>query len=610
MDDSVMKSLEIINSLMTKSFLALVLALLSISSIAATRPNILFIVTDDQGYGDLSFHGNTVLETPNLDRLAKQSVRLDQFHVTPVCATTRASLLTGRNHYETGVWDVHLARDYLRLDELTIADVLRDAGYDTGMVGKWHSGRAGAWLPWNRGFNDAWVAQLYHHNNTRVNHNGKFMPTEGHADKCLTDIAIDWITRDRGEQPFFMWMAYMSPHSPWVAPEAYVEKYKSKGCSDEFALINGMIDHMDHNIGRLLAALDDAGLAEDTLVLFISDNGPNKNCPNAGELTPEEMASRNAGMRGQKGNIWENGHRVPCFFRWPGNFKPGQVDALADVTDVLPTVLEIIGEKQPKGGLPIHGTSLRPFLTGSKQDWESPRDLFKPYWAPFKDEGWSRNGATDPKDIEYKNQIVSWYRGYYKLVKNRQDAPELYDLATDPGESRNIADLHPELIQSMGDRMRQAYMEMQATGRAFGQPRFHIGHPEYDSWETVGEVLAGSYVPFCSSIRDEGNVLTHTHNSRNWSAPGDAQTIQVDVVTTGTYAVSLEAQKFAAGSKVRLEVGSSQLDIVLPSGRGIMPVGQMKLAAGEQNLRLSILEVPEGSGDVIELMKMAIFKRL
>lgn len=592
-----------------KHLLAILLCGTALASTAATRPNILFIVTDDQGYGDLSFHGNPVLETPNLDRLAKQSIRFDQFHVTPVCATTRASLLTGRNHYETGVWDVHIARDYLRLDETTIAELLWDAGYDTGMVGKWHSGRAGAWLPWNRGFNEAWLAQLYHHNNTKINHNGKFLPTEGHADKCLTDFAIDWMTRDRGDQPFFMWMAYMSPHSPWVAPEAYVQKYKEKGCSDEFALINGMIDHMDHNIGRLLQALDDADLADDTLVLFISDNGPNKNCPDAGVLTPEEMAKRNAGMRGQKGNIWENGHRVPCFFRWPGKFEPGKVDALADVTDVLPTILDLTGLAQPKGGLPIHGTSLKSFLLGKEKDWDSPRDLFKPYWAPFKDKSYNRNGATDPNDIVYENQIVSWYRGSYKLVKNRLDAPELYDLSTDPGESNDIAASHPELANSMEAMMRQAYLDMQATRRAFRLPRFHIGHPEYDSWETVGEVLAGSYVPFCSSIKDEGNIETHTHNSRGWKAPGDAQTIQVDVVTSGTYAVSLEAQKFVPGTKVRLEVGNSLLDISLPGGSGIRPVGTMKLAAGEQNLRLSILEVPDGAGDVIELMKMAIFKK-
>lgn len=573
-------------------------------------PNILLIVTDDQGYGDLSIHGNTVLETPNLDRLAGESVRLDQFHTAPVCAPTRASLLTGRNHHEAGVWDVHLARDYMRLDETTLAEVLRDAGYDTGMIGKWHSGRAGAWLPWNRGFNEAWVSELYHHNDTRISHNGKFMPTSGHADKCLTDIAMDFIRRDRGRKPFFLFMAYMSPHSPWVAPEAYVEKYRGKGCSDHFALLNGMIDHLDFQIGRLLTGLDDAGLAEDTLVVFMSDNGPNRTNEQRGALTDEEMAIRNApGMRGQKGNIWENGHRVPCFVRWPGRFKPGTIAALADVTDIFPTLLDAAQVDTPDSGHPIHGRSLLRLLGGGGTDWDEPRDLFKPYWAPFKDESWVRDGATDLSEIEYDNQINAWYRGPYKLVQFRNKGHELYDLSEDASEKNDIATARPELTQSMSEAMRQAYRDMRATGRVFGQPRFHIGHPEYDAYETVGEVLAGSYIPFCSSVRDEGNVVCHTHNSRGWRAPGDAQTILVEVVTPGTYDVFLEAAGFVGGTTVLLQVGSSKMEAVLPEGSGEINLGQIELQTGAQDLRLSIVAVPEGAGDVIETMKRAMFKR-
>ena len=588
----------------------LILALSAMSLSTLAQPNILLIVTDDQGYGDLSCHRNSVLETPNMDRLAGQSVRLDQFHTAPVCAPTRASLLTGRNHLEAGVWGVHLARDYMALDETTLADVLRGGGYDTGMIGKWHSGRAEAWLPWNRGFNEAWVAELYHHVDTRISHNGKRMQTRGFADECLTDIAIDFMQRERGRQPFFLLMAYMSPHAPWAAPDEFIEKYKKKGCSDQFALLNGMIDHLDVQIGRLLKGLDDAGLAQETLVVFMSDNGPNRTNEKIGALTDEEMAIRNApGMRGQKGNIWENGHRVPCFIRWPGKFSPAKLDALADVTDLFPTILRAAGLELPDTGKPIQGRSLMPLLSGKRIDWDKPRELFKPYWAPFKDEGWSRDGATDPADIEFDNQINAWYRGSYKLVKYRSKKPELYLLSDDPGEENDIATKHPELVQSMEKELRQAYLDMQATGRLFRQPRFHIGDPEYDAYDTVGEVLAGSHVPFCSSVRDEGNVVCHTHNSTGWKASGDAQTILVEVVTPGTYDVILEAKKFVAGTKVRLEVGTSKMETVLPNGRGEVGVGQIDLKKGEQQLRLSILEVPRDAGDVIELMKMAIFKR-
>lgn len=584
-------------------WLSLMFMAFSLSAFA--QPNILLIVTDDQGYGDLSLHGNTMLETPNLDKLGEQSMRFENFHVAPCCAPTRASLFTGRNHHEAGVWGVHWARDYMHLDEVTIAEVLRDAGYDTGMIGKWHSGRAGAWLPWNRGFNEAWTSHLYHHHNTHVSHNGKLIETSGYADAELTDIAIDFVNKDREGQPWFLHMAYMTPHAPWVAPEEYVDKYKAKGCSDLLALLNGMIEHMDVQIGRLLESVD----AENTLVIFMSDNGPIHKSEVAGTLHDEEAVLRNpAKLRGVKGNIWENSTRVPLFIRWSGEVKPAQNMALTDVTDLFPTLVEIADADIPDSGKKLAGRSLIPLMKG-QAEWSEPRELYKPYWRPFWNEGWSNDGAVNLADIEYDNQLSAFYSEPYKLVSYRGQKPQLFNLDDDRGETTNIAAQHPELVQCMERKMRQAYDSMTESERCWQQPRFHIGHPEYDQYETVGGYLAGSVIPFCSSVKDEGNVVCKSHDSSGWKTTGDAQTLLVDVVTPGAYQVFVEAKYLAKDTQVQLQVGISSLDIKLPKGKGEIPVGSIDLKKGPQDLRFSILSVPAGDKDAIKQLKTIRFER-
>lgn len=586
--------------------IVLQLILITVLDSFAVGPNILVIVTDDQGYGDLSIHGNTILETPNLDRLAEKSVRLENFHVAPCCAPTRASLMTGRNHHEAGVWGVHWARDYMHLDEVTIAEVLRDAGYDTGMIGKWHSGRAGAWLPWNRGFNEAWVSELYNHKDTRISHNGRLLETSGYADRVLTDIAIDFIGQERSDQPWFLHMAYMTPHAPWVAPEEYIEKYRQKGCSDLFALLNGMLDHLDEQIGRLLKSVD----PKDTLVVFMSDNGPIHQSEVAGELSAEEAALRNpARMRGVKGNIWENATRVPCFIRWEGEWTPAQVPALTDVTDLFPTLLEVVGIESIGGDKPLHGRSLLPLLAGEKKEWSIPRELYKPYWMPFWNEGWSNEGAVDIRNIQYDNQLNAFYSEPYKLVKFRGRRPEMYDLGSNHGETEDIRKQQPDLGTTMEKSMRAAYEAMVDSGRCWQQPRFHIGHPEYDRYDTVGEILSGSVIPFCSSVRDEGNVVAKSHDSRGWKRAGDAQTVLVEVVASGNYEVFVDARRFSENTRVRMDIGASNLESILPNGRGEIAIGHIELSTGDQDLRFSILDAPATDKDVIEQLKTIRFKR-
>jgi arylsulfatase A-like enzyme len=559
-------------------------------SATPTRPNILAIIADDLGFGDLSCHGNTVLQTPNIDRFAAEAAEMEYFYTAPVCAPSRAAFLTGRNPLETEVWGVHTGRDYLSLDETTIANVLQTNGYDTAMIGKWHSGRAPAWMPWNRGFNEAWVSVLYNHYGGSITHNGHRMTTTGWTTDTLTDLAVDWIHRKR-EGPFFLMLAYLAPHGPWAAPPQYVEKYKQKGCEELLATLFGMIDHLDENIGRLLASLDQAGLRENTIVVFISDNGAISWVPELNRgLSEKSKELRNPQhLRGWKGLLWENGIRAPCFIRWPETVRPHKLTAYSDIEDLFPTFLEAaripVAENQP---LPLQGRSLMPLLTEQETDWNTPRSFMKTWWWRGR---WSK-GTIDPG---YTNQMSCVMRdGPWKLIVNTNGTPELYNVLDDPGEIQDLSRTYPEKARTLTGQLKSELQEMIATDRCFKQPRFHIGHPEYDQYDFVGLNLSGSQIPCCSAVQVSGSVDITQHFSTGWTREGDSQTLLVDVVTPGLYDVELEAKgNIAAGSAVKVEVGSSCLQTMISNSGKKVDLGEINLQKGPQNLTLTLESLPD-----------------
>jgi arylsulfatase A-like enzyme len=305
----------------------MLMAVTMAQAVEQKQPNIILILADDLGYGDLSLHGSTVIETPHLDRLGAESMQFRNFSVHPACAPTRASLLTGRHHLRTGVWGVHGGTDFMNLDELTIAEVLKEAGYETGMWGKWHSGKTDGYYPWDRGFDEAYYAQLYRYRDNEGLLNGKPHTLKGWTCERLTDMAIEFIQKER-DQPFFAYLPYLTPHGIWDAPPEEIEYYTKKGLSKEFATLAGMISFMDKNIQRLLTAVDDQGLRENTIILFMSDNGPISGHGKKRWITEEEKRQRNAplNLRGGKGTLWQNGIRSPLFIRWPRVVKPGICD--------------------------------------------------------------------------------------------------------------------------------------------------------------------------------------------------------------------------------------------------------------------------------------------
>ncbi len=420
-------------------------SLLSAAPLAGKRPNIILLITDDQGYGDLSCHGNPVLKTPNLDRLHREGVRFRDFQVSPTCAPTRAALLTGRHEFRNGVTHTIKERERLTPEAVTLAEVLKSAGYTTGIFGKWHLGDEPDRWPDKRGFDEMFIhgaggiGQSYPGScgdapgNTNFNpailHNGKFVKTDGYCTDVFFNQAMKWIGEVKGKQPFYAHIATNAPHAPLDVRPEDAARYAGK-VPEMTAKFFGMIANIDDNTGRLLTQLAEWNLERDTLVIFMNDNGGT-----AG------VKVFNAGMRAQKGTPWQGGIRAANFWRWPGTLPPGDVDALAAHIDFLPTLAEIAGAAlTEKVKTQIEGRSLVPLLEDSQTVWPE-RNLITHVGR------WERGRAAEAKYAHCAIRNTRW-----KLVntdRNGARSWQLFDLKNDPGEQRDVAAAHPSTVRGL-----------------------------------------------------------------------------------------------------------------------------------------------------------------
>ncbi|NRA49538.1 MAG: sulfatase-like hydrolase/transferase, partial [Phaeodactylibacter sp.] len=332
------------------------------------RPNFLTIQVDDLGYDDLGLHGNPYLSTPYLDKLGQESVRFDRFYVNAVCAPTRASLLTGQHFLRTGVSHVHGGKDYLSKSIPTLADHFTAAGYICGMWGKWHSGNAEGYYPWQRGFQEAYMSKLYQHSNEQGYLNGQLQGSEQWSDETLVDRALQFMKQNQ-DTNFLAYLSSMTCHEPLDAPDYAVQYYLDRGLPEGLSTLYGMIHHFDRQVGRLMAGLEDLGLMEHTVILFMSDNGP---AVNNGLLSDEGRSLRKInGFKGWKGNLWENGLRSPLFVKWGSAFQSGVQDQVVSVIDVLPTLMDL-GGIFPPDSISLDGQSFRTLLESQHNgDWEN-----------------------------------------------------------------------------------------------------------------------------------------------------------------------------------------------------------------------------------------------
>jgi arylsulfatase A-like enzyme len=414
------------------------------------RPNVILFITDDQGYGDLSLHGNDHLKTPNLDSIGKEGAQFTQFHVSPVCSPTRSSLMTGRYNYRTGVVDTYLGRSMMHADEVTLAEILGGAGYRTGIFGKWHLGDNYPMRSIDQGFQESLV-----HNGGGIGqpsdppgnsyfdpvlqHNGREVRRRGYCTDIFVNAAVEFIEKNRN-RPFFAYVSTNAPHDPLEIDESYVAPFRAMGLDDATAKVYGMVRNIDENMSRLLAGLKRLRLEQDTILIFLTDNGP-------------QRARYNGGMRGTKGMVYQGGIRVPCFVRWPRMIDAGlEIDRASAHIDILPTLLDACGVDKP-AEVSLDGRSLMPLLRGAN-NWPDRTLCFQ----------WHRG---DEPEL-YRRCAARNQR--FKLVNGK----ELYDLAEDPGESRDIAGERTEIVKKMRSEYEAWFRDVSST-RGYAPPRIHLG---------------------------------------------------------------------------------------------------------------------------------------
>ena len=473
---------------------------------SSVKPNIVLIMTDDQGHGDLSGHGNKILKTPVLDKLARASVQFDRFFVCAVCAPTRSQLLTGRYHLRGGVWGVTKGRETLDADAVTLAELLKPAGYATGLFGKWHLGESYPNVPHGQGFDRFVGFRTGHWNlyfNPPLEENGQPIETLGYITDVITDYAIDFI-RDNRDKPFFCYVAYNAPHAPIQIADEYFDVYKDDKIDAFTKGVYGMVANIDENVGRLLKKIDELQLTEKTIVIFLTDNGPNGD-------------RFNSGMRGRKGSLYEGGVRVPCFIRWPGHLKPHTVHQTASAIDMVPTLLDLCGVK-PADAPKFDGKSLTPLLLGNDHDWPERKLFFH-----------RSRDSVDEKVNRYPGAVRT--QNYRLYLKSRNQV-QLYDLTKDPGEKNNIVKQHPAIVKELKSAYEKWFDDV--TDRRFVSPVLPVG---YDEENPV--TLPATRAWFTGKIHYFGkNGYAHDWLSF-WTNTSDQLGWKVDVVNPGTYEVQL-----------------------------------------------------------------------
>ncbi len=399
----------------------------SCSTEQVAEPNVLFILTDDQGWGDFGFNGNEVVQTPVLDSLSRRSAYLENFYVSPLSASSRAGLLTGRDHLRTGAMFVTRSSENMDSREQTIAEVFRANDYATGCFGKWHNGAHYPQDPNGQGFDEFvgfCAGHLTNYFDSRLQRNQEFFNADGYITDVLTDEAISFIDKSaEAGKPFFCYVPYNAPHAPYQVPDEYYDKYADLDIEggDKAAAVYAMCECVDHNIGRLLNHLTDRGLDDNTLILFMTDNGPND-------------PRYNGVLRGKKGEMHEGGFKVPCLVYWKGRIESVELPQTTSYVDIMPTIIDLCGlDYAVEDDREMDGVSLKGILTGEQTE------LKKRYLYTHR--------STTDLDLHPYNGVI--YNDKYKMITFADGARELYNKIEDPSESNNIVGSEPMVAQAM-----------------------------------------------------------------------------------------------------------------------------------------------------------------
>ncbi|MDO1450795.1 arylsulfatase [Rhodocytophaga aerolata] len=514
------------------------------------QPNIIILMSDDQGWGDLSLSGNKNLQTPNIDLLATKGVQFTQFYVSPVCSPTRAEFLTGRYHPRCGVYSTSEGGERINLDETTIAQIFKKAGYATAAFGKWHNGMQYPYHPNGRGFDEFYGFCSGHWGNyfsPLLEHNGKLVKGNGFIADDLTEKAISFIEGNKNK-PFFLYVPYNTPHSPMQVPDRWWNAFKDKPLkmraddpeaedTDFTRAALAMCENLDWNVGRILSKLKEVNLEQNTIVVYLSDNGPNG-------------WRWNGGMKGRKGSTDEGGIRSPLIIRWPAAIKAGtQIEQIAAAIDLFPTLADLAGipyhtEK------PLDGISLKPLLLN--QTHSPDERLLFAHW----------------------DGRVSVRKGQYRL----DDQGKLYDIKNDPGQEKDISDSQPEIANQLTTAVESWKGEMLKNISVDNRPLpvGHAGFP-YTQLPARDGKAHGRIV--------RSNKYPNSSFFTNWKSPDDRLTWEVEVLTTGDYQVEIyyTCPEKDVGSTLQVSFGQDRIE-------GKITQAQEPKLIGKENDRVERME--------------------
>lgn len=491
------------------------------------KPNVIVFLSDDQGWGDLSMNGNPDLNTPHIDKLAKDGAVFQNFYVSPVCAPTRAEMLTGRYHLRAGVTGVSSGKERMDLDETTLAEIFKQNGYKTGAFGKWHNGMQYPYHPNGRGFDEFYGFCSGHWGNyfsPMLERNGQITKGKGFVIDDFTSEAIKFIEENK-DSPFFVYLPYNTPHSPMQVPDKWWDKFKDKNITTEnryrkkeniemTRAAYALCENIDWNVGRILNKLDELGLDDNTIIIYFSDNGPNS-------------WRWNGGMKGKKGHVDEGGVRSPFIINWKNNIAKEQIiEQIAGAIDILPTLLDLTSISY-EPAKKLDGKSLKPLLTNSASDWQ------------------------DRYIVSYWNSNVSLRNQKYRLDNENR----LYDMDADPGQLNDISNNMPELLSKMKDYKNRWNKEIFSELEQSGKRSFSIGHPDYNCFQLPvrdavahGTIQRSNQFPNCSYVT-------------NWRSTNDSITWDVEILKEGTYSATLYYTCSAdnMGSTIELSFNGSSL---------------------------------------------------
>lgn len=582
---------------MPRFLLSLSLVIFFSAVSAADKPNVVIVITDDQGYGDLSCHGNPVLKTPHIDELASEAVRLDDYHVAPTCSPTRCAFLTGHWTNRTGVWHTIMGRSMLRENEITIGEMFQKAGYATGMFGKWHLGDNYPFRPEDRGF-----GEVYRHGGGGVGqtpdlwdnayfdghyfHNSEIVPAEGFCTDVFFEQAKKFIEAEaEADKPFLAYISTNAPHGPMHAPEEYAKPYEDAGLDTGTAHFFGMIANIDDNVGALRDWLAEKGLAENTIFIFTTDNG-----------TSSGAKVHAAGMRGKKGSEYDGGHRVPFFMHWPaGGFSEEKmVDTITAHVDVVPTLLDLCGVDAP-ADVKFDGVSIRPLIESDKRPGDWPDRILVT----------DSQRVVDPIKWRKSSVMTDKWRLVSDAGNDGTPRHQLFDIEADPGQENDILIDHSDVAERLKGFYDEWWKEIEPT---FGSPaRIKIGHEaENPSRLTSHDWIAEQMVPWNQQhIRSGVDKPSHTGFwnldvveggdyeivLRRW--PDEDEVAKKSITDSvapgepvpGTKAFRTTPGRAIAASKATIEIAGETMEATVPEGASsvkfdlTLPKGKTELTA-------------------------------